>query len=121
MLKNNLFLPRLALMLNGFGSWFSASLFFGLANISMLLCANPVLAEQPKIPLRVGIFPQEMRTFYTEADGLPSNDVLAVALTKRGLVVARTVKGDVVLEEGKWNPTTRFDGLFAVKKKNYRR
>ena len=117
MVKNNLFLPRLALMLNGFGSWFSASLFFGLANISMLLCANPVLAEQPKIPLRVGIFPQEMRTFYTEADGLPSNDVLAVALTKRGLVVARTVKGDVVLEEGKWNPTTRFDGLFAVKKK----
>ena len=62
--------------------------FFEVIMVSTMLCAEFASAEQPKVPMEVGVFPQEMRTFYTEVDGLPSNDVLAVVLAKRGRVVA---------------------------------
>ena len=84
--------------------------------VSTMLCAEFASAEQPKVPVVVGVFPQEMRTFHTEADGLPSNDVREVALAKGRRVVARTAKGDAVFEGGKWRASDEFAALFAVKK-----
>ena len=52
--------------------------FFEVIMVSTMLCAEFASAEQPKVPVVVGVFPQEMRKFHTEADGLPSNDVRAV-------------------------------------------
>ena len=88
----------------------------GAAIVSAMFCIDLVSAEQPKVPVDVGVFPQEMRTFHTEADGLPSDDVRAVVLAKDGQVVTRTAKGDVVLEGGKWNDSGEFANLFATKK-----
>ncbi len=88
----------------------------GAAIVSAMFCIDLVSAEQPKVPVDVGVFPQEMRTFHTEADGLPSDDVRAVVLAKDGQVVTRTAKGDVVLEGGKWNDSGEFANLFAAKK-----
>ena len=88
----------------------------GAAIVSAMFCIDLVSAEQPKVPVDVGVFPQEMRTFHTEADGLPSDDVLAVVLAKDGQVVTRTAKGDVLLEGGKWNDSGEFANLFAAKK-----
>lgn len=41
----------------------------------------------------VGIYPQEMRTAYTTADGLPSDDVHCIAVKESGEVFAGTEKG----------------------------
>lgn len=90
--------------------------FFEVIMVSTMLCAEFASAEQPKVPVMVGLFPQEMRTFHTEADGLPGNDVRAVALAKGGRVVARTAKGDAVFEGGKWRASDEFAALFAAKK-----
>ncbi|SVC54446.1 uncharacterized protein METZ01_LOCUS307300, partial [marine metagenome] len=89
---------------------------FGVFMVSTMLCTDLTSAEQTKIPVKVGVFPQEMRVFHTEKEGLPSNDVWAVAVAKDGRVVARTAKGDVVLEGGKWNASGEFANLFAAKK-----
>jgi hypothetical protein len=51
--------------------------------------------------VRVGTFPIEVRTFYTTAEGLPSNDVSAVAMVN-GKVVAKTSGGTAVFSSGKW-------------------
>ncbi|HYL75873.1 MAG TPA: hypothetical protein VEU96_16805 [Bryobacteraceae bacterium] len=51
--------------------------------------------------IRVGTFPQEVRTFYTSADGLPSDDVLDVAASD-GKIYARTSQGVSVFLAGKW-------------------
>ena len=85
-----------------------------MAIVSMLLCVDLVSAEQPKVPVNVGVFPQEMRTFHTEADGLPSNDVRAVALAKGGRVAVRTAKGDAGLASGKWSATDEFAAKKSV-------
>ena len=88
----------------------------GVVMVLTMLCPELASAEQPKVPVHLGVFPQEMRTFHTEPDGLPSNDVRAVALAKGGQVVARTAKGDAVLEGGKWSASNEFANLFAAKK-----
>ena len=90
--------------------------FFGVVIVSTILCIGPASAEQPKIPVSVGVFPQEMRVFHTEKEGLPSNDVWAVTVIKDGRVVARTAKGDAVLKDGKWSATDDFNALFKAKK-----
>ena len=89
---------------------------FGVAIVSTMLCIDLVSAEQPKVPVSVGLFPQEMRVFQTEQEGLPSNDVRAVAVAKDGRVVARTAMGNAVLEDGKWSATDGFTALFAARK-----
>jgi len=88
----------------------------GVVMVLTMLCPELASAEQPKVPVHVGVFPQEMRTFHTEANGLPGNDVRAVALAKGGQVVARTAKGDAVHEGGKWSASNEFANLFARKK-----
>jgi hypothetical protein len=87
----------------------------GLALVSMLLCTDLVSAEQPKVPVGVGVFPQEMRTFHTEADGLPGNDVHKVAVIEDGRIAVRTAKGNALLEGGEWIATTGFNARFAAK------
>src|SRR5689334_15797836 len=51
--------------------------------------------------VRVGTFPQEVRTFYTTADGLPSNDVTDIEVAN-GRVYAKTSAGVSAFASGKW-------------------
>jgi hypothetical protein len=85
--------------------------------------------SQPAPPrvggLKVGRFPVDVRTEYTLADGLPSNDVLAVAVLPSGEVYAATTKGLARFNGRRWiavgpgtNPVTLVtpaaQGLLAV-------
>jgi hypothetical protein len=51
----------------------------------------------------VGSFPQELRTNYSERDGLPDNDVQALAACMNGEVYAGTRAGLGVFAQGKWH------------------
>ena len=51
--------------------------------------------------VRVGTFLTDVRTFYTTADGLPSDDVRTVTILD-GVVYAGTVSGGARLSGGKW-------------------
>ena len=62
----------------------------------LVLCASAFGA------VRVGTFQQEVRTFFTTADGLPSNDVESVAVAN-GQVFAKTSRGVARFEHGKWS------------------
>jgi len=53
--------------------------------------------------VRVGTFQQEVRTFYTTVDGLPSNDV-SVLMILQGNIFARTAQGAAKFSGGKWSP-----------------
>ena len=59
--------------------------------------------QSPK-SLQVASYPQEMRTAYTTADGLPSNDVLSIAVTDAGEVYAGTVSGLARWGGEQWQP-----------------
>jgi hypothetical protein len=52
--------------------------------------------------LKVGKFPVDVRTTYTLADGLPSNDILAVAVLLSGEVYAGTAKGLARFDGNRW-------------------
>ncbi|GMW00060.1 MAG: hypothetical protein AMXMBFR84_11980 [Candidatus Hydrogenedentota bacterium] len=58
--------------------------------------------EQPAYPVKVGTFPQEVRTMYTSANGLPSDDVKDIAVTHDGMVYAATASGLAVYHGGVW-------------------
>ena len=70
-----------------------------------LFTGNFAIAENPHV--EIGRFPQEVARGYTVADGLPSNDVLAVYLDKSDAVWARTNKGWTVLRGEKWMSAER--------------
>jgi len=53
-------------------------------------------------PVEVGVFGQEVATLYTEAQGLPSNDVLLVGFGKDGSLYASTAKGLVKFAGDHW-------------------
>src|SRR5580700_6691672 len=56
--------------------------------------AAPPTAPKPRIPgIHVGAVIAEIRTVATTADGLPSDDVLSVAVTAAGEVYAGTARG----------------------------
>lgn len=74
------------------------------------------IGSAAKIPATVGVFPQEMRSFHSKENGLPSNDVLAVVIAKDGQVYAETSKGQVVFKDGKWTATNNAVDLFTAKK-----
>ena len=63
----------------------------------LLLATAPAL--QPG--MRVGTFMAEVRTFYTAAEGLPSDDVRTVTI-RDGTVYAGTASGSARLSGGKW-------------------
>ncbi|GMW03460.1 MAG: hypothetical protein AMXMBFR84_45940 [Candidatus Hydrogenedentota bacterium] len=83
---------------------------YALAMVCAGLLAHPGVAQAPQPAaqeavafdgIEVGTFAQEVRTFYTTADGLPSNDVTRVYL-KGGAVFALTGAGPARLEGGTW-------------------
>ncbi len=78
-------------------------------------------AQQPDLPLAVGAFPQELRTFYTKQQGLPSDDVTQIAIDAAGRVIARTANGDkangdVEMKDGTWRPAADAAQCFAAKR-----
>ena len=89
---------------------------FELGVVATVLCIGFVSAEQPMVPVNVGVFRQEKRVFHREEEGLPSNDVHAVAVAEDGRVIVWTAKGDVALEDDRWVATTGATSLFAGKK-----
>ena len=56
-------------------------------------------------PMKIGSFGQEVRTFHTKDNGLPSNDVRNVSVVG-GRVIAETSTGSVQLEQDKWVSVT---------------
>ena len=69
-----------------------------------------LVAQSPTSPrtptrssgLKVGRFPVDVRTEYTVADGLPTNDVFAVAVLPSHGVYAATAKGLVRFDAHRW-------------------
>lgn len=57
-------------------------------------------AQEP--PVRVGEFPQEHSEFFTTEEGLPSDDVRDVWITRDGEVFAHTAAGLAVFKDGRW-------------------
>jgi len=63
------------------------------------------------IPLiRVGAFHAEIRRAYTSNDGLPDNDVVAIAIAADRAVYAATTKGLARFDEGKWHRLAALEG-----------
>jgi hypothetical protein len=90
-------------------AWFACKTFFCLC--SALHLSNAELLSQVPNPqqtpprasgLRVGKFPVDVRTQYTLADGLPSNDVFAIAVLPSGEVYAGTAKGLARFDGHRW-------------------
>lgn len=57
-------------------------------------------------PLEAGAFEQPIHTSYTEADGLPSREVIAIALSATGAVQARTDRGSAEFDGVRWVAST---------------
>jgi hypothetical protein len=81
--------------------------------ITAFLAAYPLEAQppeppatQPELPAVVGTYQQELSTFYSTADGLPSDDVRLIAID-HGQVAARTAKGDVFFTDDQWTTAIR--------------
>jgi hypothetical protein len=98
-------------------SWFASKTFFCLC--SALSLSNAELLSQVPNPqqrpprasgLRVGTFPVDVRTEYTLADGLPSNDVLAIAVVMSGDVYAGTAKGLARFDGRRWHSVADISG-----------
>ncbi len=71
--------------------------------VTLQLSAAP---PEKLTPIHVGIFPQELSTAYSTDDGLPSDDIYAVALTDSGDVYAGTAKGLVRFDGMRWQSVT---------------
>lgn len=72
----------------------------------VLLANENLFGEQPVLPHRVGVFPQDVRTFYTVENGLPDNGVREIAVNKTGDVVVRVSDGQFAYRYGTWIPTS---------------
>ena len=71
--------------------------------LAAVLVASTLVASTLTAAVRVGTFKTEVRTFYSTADGLPSNDVRHILL-RNGEVVAETSLGWSRLAGTKWLP-----------------
>jgi hypothetical protein len=69
------------------------------ALLSVLVHAAPLTSPES---FAVGTYPQEIRTAYTMADGLPSDNVLCIAVTDGGVVFAGTDKGLAKFDGESW-------------------
>lgn len=63
-----------------------------------ILVAGAAVADS----VEIGRFPQEVSVKYTDANGLPSNDVRTVELGSDGKLRAFTAKGTAVFADGAW-------------------
>src|SRR5690606_3729993 len=77
-------------------SIFSAIALFSLAAPGAPLVASKHIAASP--------YPQEVSQQYTTDDGLPSNDVRALTITRDGNVYAATAKGLATWTGERWEP-----------------
>ena len=77
----------------------------GVVTAWMCVCGVAVAQAQATQDRAVPVsaFGQEVRTFYTTADGLPSDEVNAVAATSDGIVYAATSKGLARFSNGRWD------------------
>jgi hypothetical protein len=97
-------------------SWFACKIVFCLC--SALHLSNAELLSQvpnPQTPprasgLRIGKFPVDVRTEYTLADGLPSNDVFAIAALPSGEVYAGSAKGLARFDGHRWHAVADISG-----------
>jgi len=60
------------------------------------------MAKEAPAGVKVGVFPQEVRTVYRVTGGLPDNDVRSVAITSGGDVYAGTGKGLAIFDGNAW-------------------
>lgn len=76
-----------------------------------LVFALAIVAGAQDVPsVTVGTFPQEVSTSFTSADGLPSNDVRAIAVAPDGAVYAGTASGLGVYSNGSWSDMPEVSG-----------
>ncbi len=54
------------------------------------------------LPMRVGVFEQQAHVAYTEAEGLPSNNVLRIARGREGVIHVETARGPARFVDGRW-------------------
>ena len=83
--------------------------------VCLFLCSTVATAEQPKLPARVGVYPQEARTVYSQSDGLASNDVRSVVVADDGTVFARTPRGDSEFKNGQWSDAPNASAIFTMR------
>ena len=82
----------------------------------VLLLITQLSAERPTLPRHVGEFQQDVRTFYTKAEGLPDNDVREIAINGDGNVTVRLARGQFVFRGGAWLSTDN-TGPFELKRR----
>jgi len=68
---------------------------------AILISAQVCPAAVPHV--EIDQYPQEVATSFSESDGLPSDDVLAIDIDSNGVVWAETAKGWAVWRQGKWS------------------
>ena len=73
--------------------------------LSVLSTIGMAVGQQPKLPVNVGVYQQEVVEFYTTEHGLPSNDVLLISAGGKGGPGVITAEGQAVFTEGVWGPT----------------
>lgn len=76
-----------------------------LVGMSVLGAGAPFASADPPaklVPIRPGVFEQELGTAYTVHDGLPSDNVYAIAVTSRSEVYAGTDKGLARYDGQRW-------------------
>lgn len=78
--------------------------------IASLLLAAWLWAPGVRAEIRVGVFAQQVATVYGAAQGLPSEETCAVAVTAGGEVYARTRQGLARFRGGRWAPVQAFSG-----------
>ena len=82
-----------------------------IAGMAAIFCAGfACLTHGDPAEMRVGTFDQEMRTFYSDRDGLPSMDVKDLVITGDGAVWAGTANGLALFKDGAWSAVERFSG-----------
>ena len=75
----------------------------------------------PVMSFKVGAFPQEVRHTFTTANGLPTNNILSVAIDANGKVYAGTAEGLAEYVNGQWKRSSNYEGpvkLIAPHEKN---
>ena len=71
----------------------------------VFLSSGNLFGATPDIPHQVGVFHQEVRSFYTVENGLPNNDVREIAVNEQGDIVVRLSGGQFAFRSGTWRPT----------------
>ena len=77
----------------------------------VLSFTGELLAEQPTLPRHVGTFQQDVRTFYTKAEGLSDNDAREIAVNANGNVVVRLASGVFEFRDNVWVATKDDESL----------